>query len=215
MEALVKKLKSTLRIVLRYCGLARQRPPNPAITFVGSCKPVLEIGNHTIINGLRIYCWDDRISVRIGSFCSIADDVMIVAGGEHDMDWVTTFPLIDSWKLAHLYPMKKPRWKGPIVIGNDVWIGNRATILSGVSLGDGCVVGACAVVVKDVAPYAIVAGNPAKPIRKRFTEAQIDSLLSIKWWEWSRATIQDRAEDFLSIDAFITKYHRSNQTIQA
>ena len=156
----------------------------PNVRFMGTKKPKLQIGEQTGINGLSIYCWDDRISVIIGKYCSIADEVMIVAGGEHDIDWVTSFPFIDSWQLKHLYSKKKPRWKGHILIGNDVWIGNRVTILSGVSIGDGAVVGACSVVVKDVPPFAIVAGNPAKIIRYRFKEDQIKAILSIRWWDW-------------------------------
>jgi acetyltransferase-like isoleucine patch superfamily enzyme len=178
----------------------------PTIRFVGTKKPQLQIGEQTGINGLSIYCWDDRISVIIGKYCSIADEVMIIAGGEHDIDWVTSFPLIDSWQLEHLYSKKKPRWKGHILIGNDVWIGNRATILSGLSIGDGAVVGACSVIVKDVPPYAIVAGNPAKIIRYRFQENQIKAMLSIRWWDWPKDIIKSRAVDFLNIDSFVKKY---------
>ena len=80
--------------------------------------------------------------------------------------------------------------KGDIVIGNDVWIGYEAVILAGVTIGDGAVIGARAVVTKDIPPYTIVGGVPAKPIRKRFTQETIDLLLKIKWWNWPEERIR-------------------------
>ena len=79
--------------------------------------------------------------------------------------------------------------KGDIVVGNDVWIGYEAVILAGVTIGDGAIIGARAVVTKDVPPYTIVGGVPAKPIRKRFNEETIDILLKLKWWDWSKERI--------------------------
>ncbi len=79
--------------------------------------------------------------------------------------------------------------KGNIVVGNDVWIGYEAVILAGVTIGDGAIIGARAVVTKDVPPYTIVGGVPAKPIRKRFNEEMIDTLLKLKWWDWSKERI--------------------------
>lgn len=206
----VRLLISRMRRVLVHRGSinppAASEPPSHNLRFVGSERPNLVVGENTIVNGLTIYCWDRRITVSIGRYCSIADDVMIVAGGEHDIDWVTSYPLIDAWKLESLYPAKKPRWKGPISIGNDVWIGNRATILSGVCIGNGAAVGACSVVVKDVPPYAVVAGNPARVLRYRFREEQVQALQDLQWWKWSEEVVRDRASDFLDIEAFLEKY---------
>jgi chloramphenicol O-acetyltransferase type B len=96
---------------------------------------------------------------------------------------------------------------GPTEIGNDVWIGRRAIIMPGIRIGDGAVVGAGSIVTKDVASYAIVAGNPARFIRSRFTDAQIESLLEIRWWEWSdEKIIAEQPRFFGPIDAFIAAH---------
>lgn len=88
--------------------------------------------------------------------------------------------------------------KGNIVIGNDVWIGYEAVILSGVTIGDGAIIGAHAVVTKDVPPYTIVGGIPAQTIRKRFSQDTIDTLLKIKWWDWSKERITQHISEIQS-----------------
>lgn len=127
--------------------------------------------------------------LKIGKFCSIAGEVRIHLGGSHRTDLVTTYPFRafpDDWPQAeYLRPEDVDAVsKGDVIIGNDVWIGYGATILSGVKIGDGAVIAAGAVVVSDVEPYSIVAGNPAKLIKKRFDEKTISQLLQIKWWDW-------------------------------
>ncbi len=128
--------------------------------------------------------WDDSERIQIGAFCSIANEVVVFGGGEHRADWVTTFPL----RLAFGDPLAgkdgHPASKGATRIGNDVWIGFRAMVLSGVTIGDGAVIGAGAVVASDVAPYAIVVGNPARVVRFRFGTAEIRQLLALRWWDW-------------------------------
>lgn len=143
--------------------------------------------------------------LRIGAFCSIAADVTIFLGGEHRSDWATTFPFPDFWPAARSIDEFR-RAKGDVVIGNDVWIGRSATILSGVTIGDGSIVGACSLVTTDVPPYTIVGGNPATVIRARFDQATVDRLLAVGWWNWEDARIErylplmlsDRIEDFLA-----------------
>ncbi len=100
-----------------------------------------------------------------------------------------------------------PSCKGDIIIENDVWIGAKATVMSGVTIHNGAVVAAGSVVTKDVPPYAIVAGNPAKVVKYRFTEEQIKKLLQISWWNWGEARIRECALDMWSdkIDEFINK----------
>lgn len=101
----------------------------------------------------------EKTRLTIGSYCSIAEDTLIVLGGEHPTDEVTTFPMRDRFGLPGAGEDRHPLYKGDIVIGNDVWIGARATILSGVNIGDGAIIGAGAVIAKDVPSYAIVASS--------------------------------------------------------
>lgn len=122
----------------------------------------------------------------IGKFCQIASGVtFIMNGANHLQDSVSTFPFAifgEDWKNAmegKSYPTK-----GDTEIGNDVWIGFDATIMPGVKIGDGAIIGSKSVVTKDVEPYSIVGGNPAKLIRKRFSEQRIEELLEMKWWDW-------------------------------
>lgn len=128
--------------------------------------------------------WDSSERIQIGSFCSIANEVVIFGGGEHRTDWVTTFPLRIAFGEALAGNDGHPASKGTTKIGNDVWIGFRAMVLSGVTIGDGVAIGAGAVVTVDVPPYAIVAGNPAKVVRYRFPANEIQKLLELRWWEW-------------------------------
>jgi acetyltransferase-like isoleucine patch superfamily enzyme len=128
--------------------------------------------------------WDDNESVSIGSFCSIADDVVIFGGGEHNPQWVTTYPLRIAFGDLLAGKDGHPATKGPTRIGSDVWMGHGATIMSGVTVSDGAIIGARAVVTRDVPPYAIVAGNPGRVVRYRFDEKVIEGLLAIRWWDW-------------------------------
>ncbi len=122
----------------------------------------------------------------IGKFCMIASDVVfIMNGANHLQDAISTYPFAifgNDWSNAMLgkeYPTK-----GNTIIGNDVWIGYGSTIMPGITIGDGAIIATKAVVTKDVEPYSIVGGNPAKEIRKRFSEAEIKKLLEIRWWDW-------------------------------
>ncbi len=122
----------------------------------------------------------------IGKFCMIASDVtFIMNGANHLNNAITTYPFAifgKDWTAA--MEGKEYPQKGNTVIGNDVWIGYGATIMPGVRIGDGAIIATNSVVTKDVAPYSIVGGNPAKEIRKRFSEADIEKLLEIRWWDW-------------------------------
>lgn len=149
--------------------------------------PQHSIGRQTY-GDVIIEQYDDRTRLRIGSFCSIARGVTILVGGEHRPDWVTTYPFnFTDARFEHL--SGHPATKGDVTIGSDVWIGRGAIILSGVTVGDGAVIAAGSVVVKNVPPYAIVGGNPARLIRMRFDAATIDELLQIRWWDWDDTRI--------------------------
>jgi len=122
--------------------------------------------------------------LEIGAFCSISDGVEILLNGDHRTDWVSTYPFRAQLRMDGMLQDGHPHSRGPVTIGNDVWLARDALILSGVSIGHGAVVAARAVVTRDVAPYAIVAGNPARQVRLRFTESEISALLDLKWWDW-------------------------------
>ena len=127
-------------------------------------------------------------NLEIGAFCSIAGGVQILLGGNHRLDWVTTYPFYVYWESARFMP-SPPHSKGDVIIKNDVWIGENTTILSGVTIGNGAVIGTSSVVAKSVPDYAIVIGNPARVIRKRFDDKTVERLLLIKWWEWDDTRI--------------------------
>ena len=131
--------------------------------------------------------------ITIGSFCSIAADIKVYLGQNHRTDWITTFPFghVNINKFDKFNGDGHPSTKGDINIGNDVYIGTSAVIMSGVKIGDGAVIGAHSVVTKDVPPYTIFAGNPGSVRKKRFSDDDIEFLLDLKWWELEDAVIND------------------------
>jgi virginiamycin A acetyltransferase len=143
----------------------------------------------------------------IGKFCMIASDVtFIMNGANHLTDAVTTYPFAifgNGWENA--MEGKKYPSKGNIVVGNDVWIGYNAMIMAGVKIGDGAIIGTNSVVTKDVEPYAIVGGNPAKLIKKRFSEEEIKDLLEIKWWDWEIEKITRNVQNLTDKNVEILK----------
>ena len=165
----------------------------------------IEIGDYTIYNDfvhdLRefqknnvLYHYPiNKDRLIIGKFCSIACGAkFLFNSANHKMASLSTytFPLFfEEWGLEKENVAQAWDQKGDIIIGNDVWIGYEAVILPGVTIGDGAVIGCRAVVTKDVPPYTIVGGVPAKPIRKRFDEETIKELQKIKWWDWPEEKI--------------------------
>lgn len=157
----------------------------------------MEVGKYTYgHNEINVMSWGSKSNLMIGSFCSIASETKIFLGGNHRTDFFTTFP------FGHIYEdiftsnnkIEHPISNGDVIIGNDVWIGYNSTIMSGIKIGDGSVIAAGSVVVKDVEPYTIVGGNPAKFIKKRFDDEIIDLLLKLKWWEWSDEKINKNVD---------------------
>ncbi len=158
--------------------------------------PNISIGDYTYYDDFRSvdnfrknvrYLFDftgDKLI--IGKFCMIASDVQfIMNGANHLTNSISSYPFAifgQGWQEAmegKSYPAK-----GNTVIGNDVWLGYKAAIMPGINIGDGAIIGAYAVVTKDVPPYSIIAGNPATLIRKRFSDKNIQRLLNIRWWDW-------------------------------
>lgn len=131
----------------------------------------------------------------VGSFCSIADEVTILLGGEHDGAAVSTYPLNALFDQDGL-PMHETT-KGDVTLGSDVWVGYGALILSGVTIGDGAVIGAASVVTRDVPAYAVVAGNPAVFHRWRFDEETRERVQASRWWDWPAEEIHERARELM------------------
>jgi len=160
--------------------------------------PQFQIGKGSYGNP-TIHSWGEGTRLWIGAYCSIADGVQIFLGGEHRTDWITAYPFSTFWEAAKQIA-GHPYSKGDVVIGNDVWIGTEAFILSGVKIGDGAVIGARTVVTKDVPPYAIVAGNPARVVKMRFDDETVARLLAIQWWTWDNTRIEKALPLLLNSD---------------
>ena len=147
------------------------------------------IGDYTY--GLpQIFKLEETSQFEIGKFCSIANDVKIFLDGEHETNNISTYPF-GYFKGFTSLKKYRTKSKGKIIIGNDVWIGYGVTILSGVNIGNGAVIGARSLIVNDVPPYTIVGGVPAKIIKKRFDDKTIEKLEKLKWWNWSDKKIQE------------------------
>lgn len=148
--------------------------------------------------------------LKIGRFCSIGSGVSFLMGGNqgHNKDWISTFPFFyQNFENAENAFQRS----GDTVVGNDVWIGTEAMIMPGVTIGDGAVIGARSLVAKDVAPFSIVGGNPAKEIRKRFSDEEISMLLEIKWWDWDIEKIKAQVPFLCSGN--IREFYRKNQEV--
>lgn len=148
---------------------------------------------------------------HIGKYCSLANDLKFVINLDHDYLKVNS-GFLDSNILSYLNSCDfKIRKKGQIIIQNDVWIGRGATILSGVTIHNGSVIGAESVVAKDVPPYSIVVGNPARVIKYRFSEDIIEKLLSIRWWDWPVEKINENKHKFeLPVEEFVDEFFDKN-----
>ncbi len=130
--------------------------------------------------------------LSIGRFCSIAGNVRIFTGANHRSDWMTSYPFGTVYEdfFGSQIPVGFPHSKGPVSIGNDVWIGNSVTIMSGVNIGDGSILATNAHIIKDVKPYEIVGGNPANHIKFRYPQDTIELLLELEWWNLDEAKIK-------------------------
>lgn len=168
-------------------------------------NPNIEVGDYTMYNDFInnptmfeqnnvLYHYPiNQDKLKIGKFCSIACEAkFLFNSANHTMSSLSTYPFplfYEEWGISKKDVTKSWDNKGNIIIGHDVWIGFEAIILAGVTIGNGAIIGARSVVTKDVPPYTIVAGVPARIVRKRFNEDVIVKLLEIKWWNWSKEKI--------------------------
>jgi virginiamycin A acetyltransferase len=160
----------------------------------------------------NIYDWGDGVPLSIGKYCSIAENVTLLLGGEHATTSVSSYPFDSICKISegvnsNAFVIDRFS-KGGIEIGHDVWIGTGVTILSGVKIGNGAIIGAGSIVVKSIPDYTIVAGNPARIIRTRFSAQQIEQLNHIAWWDWDKQQIMQASKELMDndIELFIRKY---------
>lgn len=130
--------------------------------------------------------------LEIGKYCSIADNLTVFLGGNHRLELISTFPFGHVFHETFTFALKEhPDTNGNVIIGHDVWIGSGVTIMSGVKVGSGSVIAANSHVVRDVAPYSIVGGNPAKFIKYRLDQKFINSILQLAWWDWCNCRINN------------------------
>ncbi|MFO0827554.1 MAG: CatB-related O-acetyltransferase [Phycisphaerales bacterium] len=213
LRAEVERLRTTLaerrgestahRAAPRVGPCVRQRHPlrgSDAVVFVANVitRPNIEVGDYTYFSGdgdpsdfertcVLHQTSDPNDRLVIGKFCSIAPGVRFLMNGANHPDAGSTFPF---WIFGQgWHERREPRFRGPTTIGNDVWIGLESLILPGVTIGDGVVIGARAVVAHDVPPYTVVAGNPARVLRRRYDDATIAKLLAMRWWDWDAERI--------------------------
>jgi acetyltransferase-like isoleucine patch superfamily enzyme len=168
-------------------------------------KEWIQIGKHSYGISDNNVVWDSEAwgykveknqpRLIVGNYCSIGANSKFFLGGNHRHDWVTTYPF--HVKFVHNNTFDNiedeidgyPLSNGDIIVGNDVWFGENVTVMSGIKIGDGAVIGTNSTVVKDVDPYSIVGGHPAKHIKYRFDEETIIKLLNIKWWDMEESKL--------------------------
>ncbi|WP_061248281.1 CatB-related O-acetyltransferase [Leptospira alstonii] len=199
-------------------------PEYPRIGFLKNFiqSPLIEIGDYTYYDDPDgperfekenvLYHYDFRgDKLLIGKFCAIATGVkFIMNGANHKMNAFSTYPFAifgNGWEKAAPQPGDLTD-KGDTIVGNDVWIGTNAIVLPGIKIGDGAIIGTYSVVSRDVPPYTIAAGNPAKLVRERFSPEVKEKLLRLKWWDWSPEKITESLEflttlNFKKLDDFV------------
>ncbi len=173
----------------------------------------IHIGDYTYFDDRRygpekfedynvLYNYDfSKVKLVIGKFCAIAAETRFIMTGDHKLDAISTYPFPifgNGWEEAFdIYDLPV---KGDIIVGNDVWFGYDSLIKNGVTIGNGAIIATRAVVVKDVPPYAIVAGNPAKVVKMRFDDKTIERLQHISWWDWDISKINQHLKLICNLD---------------
>jgi virginiamycin A acetyltransferase len=201
-------------------------PDHPRVVLLKPLinSPNIEVGDYTYYDDPDdatqferrnvLYSYGEEKLV-IGKYCALAaGTTFIMAGANHLTTGVSTFPFTifgGSWAESTVDLMLANPSKGDTVVGNDVWFGHRSTIMPGVRIGDGAIIAGGSVVVADVPPYTIVGGNPAKPVKTRYPEADVDLLLRAAWWNWPVDLVTDHVRAIMSgTPADIAEIARTN-----
>jgi acetyltransferase-like isoleucine patch superfamily enzyme len=164
---------------------------------------MIQIGKYTYgAEGIVIRYPDGNTNLIIGKYCSIAQNIKVFQKADHHFDWITTYPFghVNKDVFTKCTGEGIPFSKGDIIIGNDVWIGENVTIMSGVKIGDGAVIAANSHVIGRVKPYSVVGGNPAQFYCFRFRKEVIKKLLEIKWWDWDESKVNEYSNILCSTD---------------
>ncbi len=157
--------------------------------------------------GMAVHAYAPGEGVDVGRYCSIAPGVEFLAGGAHRTSLVSTWPFDPKLRGTSDADSRTYKRQERTVVGHDVWISTGASIVAGLTIGNGAIIGPKTVVFEDVAPYAVVRGNPGETIRYRFDPDVIEALQDIAWWDWDEATVRARVEDFyLPVHEFLRKY---------
>ncbi len=175
-----------------------------------------QIGKYSYSPTQLIIHYEEYANLIIGKFTSIGHNVNIFLGGNHNTEFVTTFPLQFLEPIIDTYQKTQITTKGDVVIGNAVWIGMNAVIMSGVTIGDGVIIGAFSVVTKNITPYTMYAGNPAR-FKKNIlpTTKHLEYMMEIKWWDWPEKYIIEARPLLLSnnFDGFFGYWEKNKKEI--
>ena len=161
----------------------------------------------TLIN-LFVYFDKNFENVKTGRFCSFGHNIIFRLNTNHNIKNISTHHLDYKYRTKGGHKSSDVTYKGDIVFGNDIWVGDNATFLPNVHVGDGAIIGTNAVVAKDIPPYAIAVGNPARVVKYRFSKKQIKKLLKIKWWDWPLYQVYDNIDliDSEDVDKLIKEF---------
>jgi acetyltransferase-like isoleucine patch superfamily enzyme len=161
------------------------------MVYMDGSEPAITIGRYSYIDKMNVGTIDNRSRIVIGDFTSIAWDVTFFLRTNHHLEWITTFPYEwFPWDPAVPRPEDPHRDnRDHVTVGSDVWIGKGVSVLPGVTIADGAVIAADSVVTKDVRPFAVIAGNPGREVKRRFDDDTVDFLLETKWWTLPLETI--------------------------
>lgn len=213
-------LKYLITLCYRLANLGKSRI-SPSATILRGCRfdGHNSVGNNSYLSGTTmgygsfVGFGNEFTNCKIGKYSSIGSNIRVVAATHPVKGFISTHPAFFSDRYWFRY-VKQSKFKEHLAtadgyqckIGNDVWIGDNSLILGGVEIGDGAIVAMGSIVLHDVHPYTIVAGVPAKEIRKRFSDETIESLQKIKWWDKPIEWIEANAEDFSDVEQFVSKY---------